>query len=71
MSDKVFKKDLPKACKYCVYGTISAFNDEIFCKKRGVTELRDFCRSYKYDPIKRAPERQKIADDYKPEDFLI
>lgn len=46
-------------------------NNEILCIKHGVTELRDSCRHYKYDPLKRVPERIKIADNYKPEDFSL
>lgn len=67
----IFNKDLPHACSYCVYGRESLFSGEILCSKRGVTSVRDFCRKYKYDPLKRVPERVKISDNYKPEDFSL
>ncbi len=70
MSD-MFNKKLPRSCSYCVHGKRSPMNNEILCKKHGVTELRDSCRHYKYDPLKRVPERIKIADNYKPEDFSL
>ena len=67
----VFNKKLPRSCSYCVYGKKSLIGNEILCKKHGVTELRDSCRHYKYDPLKRIPERIKIADNYTPEDFSL
>lgn len=67
----MFNKELPKACKYCVFGKGSLFSGEILCKKHGVTSVSDYCRHYKYDPLKRVPERVKIADGYKPEDFSL
>ena len=68
---KVFDKKIPPNCMYCVYGTPSAFSDEILCIKHGVTNGRDSCRRYKYDPLKREPNKVKIADNYKPEDFTL
>ncbi len=68
---RLFNKELPHSCKYCIHGKNSLFENEILCKKHGVTDPRDCCRSYKYDPIKRIPDRVKIADGYKPEDFSL
>lgn len=66
-----FNKELPHSCEYCVYGKKSIFSDEILCVRRGVTALRDSCRGYKYDPLKRVPKRVKISDNYSPEDFEL
>ena len=71
MGNKNFNKELAKRCEYCVHGTKSKYTDEVFCIKRGITELNDFCRKYKYDPLKRIPVRQKPSDNYKPEDFSL
>lgn len=71
MKHKVYNKNLSPSCEYCLYGNLSEFNDEIFCIKRGVTHRRDACSKYQYDPLKRIPQRQKIADGYKPEDFEL
>lgn len=62
----IFNKDLPHACSYCVYGRESLFSGEILCSKRGVTSVRDSCRKYKYDPLKRVPERVKIRTIISP-----
>lgn len=71
MFKKVFDNKIPPNCGYCVYGMQSTFTDEIICSKRGITHFRDSCRRYKYDPLKREPNKIKIADNYKPEDFSL
>lgn len=71
MSNKVFNKKLPHHCEYCVFGSCSDYSNEVLCKKRGVTDRKDSCRHYRYDPLKREPAAAKIADNYKPEDFLL
>ena len=67
----IFNKELPRSCKYCVFGKDSLISKEKQNKKRGVTDPNDYCRHYKYDPLRRVPEKVKIADGYKPEDFSL
>jgi hypothetical protein len=71
MPKSVFNKKLPRSCEYCVYGNRLDYANEILCKKHGVTEFRDSCRSYKYDPLKRTPKLAQISNNYKPEDFKL
>lgn len=71
MSKSFFDKTIPPNCQYCIHGSKSEYSQEILCKKHGVTALRDSCRQYKYDPLKREPAKIKIADNYKPEDFSL
>ena len=71
MAKSPFNKKLEKHCEYCVYGRTLNFDNQIICKKRGVTDKADNCRSYKYDPLKRVPARVKIADGYSDEDFKL
>lgn len=71
MAEKAFNKKLAPSCSYCVYGNPTAYGEEILCLKRGITERRDSCRKFKYDPLKREPQRAKIADGYKAEDFKL
>ena len=71
MGNKVFNKELPKRCEYCVYGKKSEFTNEVLCIKRGVVDASDSCRKYKYDPLKRTPQRAKMSDNYSPQDFSI
>lgn len=71
MKEKAFNKKLPRSCAYCVHGNCSAYNKEILCRKRGITEHLDSCRHYKYDPLKREPNKAKIADNYSADDFKL
>lgn len=71
MSKIGFNKNLQKSCQYCVYGTFLEMTNETVCKKRGVIEGRDYCRSYKYDPLKRTPQKAKIGDNYTADDFKL
>ena len=71
MGGKFFSKDIRKACLWCIHGRKSEYTDEVFCVKRGITSAEDYCRKYKYDPLKRTPEVQTIDKDYKAEDFSL
>ncbi len=71
MAKSVFNKKLQRSCEYCVFGSHLEFTNEIICKKHGVTDIRDFCRNYKYDPLKRVPKIPQISDNYSPEDFKL
>ncbi len=66
----VFNK-LPRSCKYCIHGKNSPLGNEVLCIKHGVTAVNDHCRHYKYDPLRRVPEKIKIADNYSPDDFKL
>lgn len=68
---KMFNKDLPKKCEYCLNATPLGSNNEMVCKIRGIVNSDDLCRRYKYDPLKREPKKQIISSDYSPEDFII
>ena len=67
----IFNKKLSKSCSFCIYGTKSEFSDEIFCAKRGVTNKRDYCRHYKYDVLKRVPDKIKASYSFTDKDFYL
>ena len=71
MSSKLFNADIKKSCLWCVHGKKSEYTNDIFCKKHGVTTAEDYCRKYKYDPLKRTPEKQTINNKFSEKDFLI
>ena len=71
MAKSLFNKKLQPSCEYCIFGERLEYANEIVCKKRGVTDKRDYCRSYKYDPLKRSPQQPKISENYNPEDFKL
>ncbi len=71
MGLKAFNKKLSKSCLYCVHGKKSDYSDDVFCKKHGVTSRLDACRHYRYDPLKRTPNKAKPSQNYNPEDFVV
>lgn len=71
MSKIGFNKNLQKSCAYCIHSKKLEGSNETICKKRGVMAERDYCRSYKYDPLKRVPQKVRISDNYSAEDFKL
>ena len=71
MALKGFSNKLQKSCLWCIHGKKSEYSDEIFCKKHGVTTRADVCHHYKYDPLKRTPQRIKPAGEFTKDDFSL
>lgn len=71
MNKKLFDKTLPKKCEYCAHSFPLGDEGEMVCRKKGMVNIDDYCRKYKYDPLKREPRRQLISDNYSPEDFAL
>lgn len=71
MARKLFDKEQPRKCEYCLYGRPSETSQDVYCEKRGVVKKNDLCRKYRYDALKRTPNVQKITGDFTPEDFSI
>lgn len=46
-----------KFCKYCERANTLSDPDVMLCKKRGVVSAGDCCRRFRYDPLKRVPNR--------------
>lgn len=64
-------KKYPKACKNCFFGRITKDNQTVLCEKQGVVEPDNCCRKYKYDPLKRIPNKTVILSDYTEDDFKL
>lgn len=67
----LFNKNLQRSCEWCVHSKRSEYSDELFCKKHGVINKRDYCRNYKYDVLKRTPNHQKRDRKFSPDEFKI
>ena len=52
LSDKI-----EKYCKYCEKASPLTDEDTMLCKKHGVVDAGHCCRSFRYDPLKRAPSK--------------
>ena len=67
----LFNKQLPQKCSTCQFAHVLQYSKEILCKKRGICDPDDCCRSYRYDPLKRIPKKAALRDDYRKEDFSL
>ena len=68
----LFRKKIERRCSYCSFaGKING--EKMICQKRGIVESGGSCRSFRYDPLKRVPERSAPLPhrDYSKEDFEL
>lgn len=54
----LFSRLLDPSCSYCRFGRPIG-GGEIACVKRGITSENGHCRKFKYDPLRRVPERRQ------------
>ncbi len=68
----LFRKKIPKSCRYCLHGT-ALDEDTVLCCKRGVTESCGACRKFRYDPCKRIPPKPKALNfsEYDTRDYSL
>ncbi len=71
MEKKLFDKSISHICGYCQNARLLSGGSEVFCMKKGLRTVNDYCRSYEYDPLKRTPKVKDIGRDYSPEDFKL
>ena len=71
MAKPILNKQIPKSCDYCFFGKKSSAFDTILCKYKGPVTARNFCRKYKYDPLKRVPVKVSDIGTYTEEDFKL
>ncbi len=72
MADKKFyKSDIIPKCGYCLNAKAISGGKEFFCLKKGLMSYDDFCKSFKYDPLKRTPKHKGIGRDFDPEDLKL
>ena len=64
-------KKYPKICANCFYGRVPKEKDSVLCEKKGVVDPQNKCRHYKYDPLKRIPEKIVLDTNYTAEDFKL
>lgn len=68
---KLFNKNITPACKYCAHGKNCAGIEETLCEKKGIVEPDYRCAAFRYNPLRRQPERLLPVGDYKQTDFLL
>jgi len=67
---KLFSQNKAR-CETCTHCAFSASADRLLCEKKGLVERGGKCRSYRYDPFKRVPERAPELPKYTKEDFSL
>ncbi len=58
-------------CAYCKFGSLSADQTSVLCKKRGVVSPEGSCRKYRYDILKRQPPRRQKPPAFSKTDFEL
>ncbi|MBR0112198.1 MAG: hypothetical protein IJM02_00455 [Clostridia bacterium] len=61
----------PPRCSYCKRGRLSPDGESVLCDKKGIVDKNSSCRSYRYDVMKRVPEKPAEIPGANPEDFEI
>lgn len=67
----LFGNTVQRACAHCKHGRKTANGDNVFCSKKGVMDAFSSCRLYKYDPLKRVPQKAKLQSDLTEKDFSL
>ena len=62
MAVYLFNKKMIRKCGYCLKGDASGDGNTILCRKKGVMPADDYCRGFKYDPLKRVPLKAKSLE---------
>ncbi|MBR3552726.1 MAG: hypothetical protein IKN72_04980 [Clostridia bacterium] len=65
------ERDEAPQCALCIHGTIVDGDDEVLCPRYGVMKPDGACRKYRYDPLKRKPQKAKLNTDFDPSDFAL
>ena len=71
MRKRVLNLQEKEACRICAHGILSPDGETVLCVKTGIRQLDSSCRSFKYDPLKRVPERAPTAGGFTKEDFEL
>ena len=61
---KLLRKDIEPRCTYCAHGSPLADGKRIACRKRGVMDAADHCRSFRYDPLRRVLREKFTNADF-------
>ena len=52
----LFRRKIERACAYCARAA-RIDDDTVACRRKGPVPAEGSCRRFKYDPLKRSPER--------------
>ncbi len=65
------KNDYSKKCENCFHGSLTSDGEAVLCVKKGIMKPDYSCGKYKYDPLKRKPEKKAQIDNFREEEFTL
>lgn len=58
--------NVEKCCAFCEFGTVIAFSSkeatDVICEKHGIVHKDHVCRSFRYDLLKREPQKKPLSE---------
>lgn len=68
----LFQKNIEPRCVYCKRG-VALDEEQILCSRKGVVDPGGACRAFRYDPLKRVPQKPVVVNfsHLKKEDFML
>lgn len=59
--------EMERSCAFCEFGTVIALPakeaTDVICEKHGVVHKDHVCRSFRYDLLKREPQKKPISEN--------
>ncbi len=71
MKKKILGRNVEPRCGYCQRGTRSPDGKTVLCPKKGVLDKDDFCKKFRYDPLKRIPRGTPEILSFSERDFSL
>jgi hypothetical protein len=64
--------NIQPACGLCAHGRISPDNESVLCVNTGIRNLDSRCKKFKYDPLKRKPQKKPAEQpEFDKSDFEL
>lgn len=65
---KLFGQNIKPDCQYCVF---ASFDDDVAYCTKGKLLSQKKCKTFKYDPLLRKPQKQAQKKAYTQDDFKL
>lgn len=71
MGKRIIGKDISPKCAYCKNGKPTPDGKSVFCIYCGIPDSEYCCKKYKYDPLKREPQKPAALAEFTADDFKL
>ncbi len=68
---KLYGNRKQTGCEVCEFGKLTADGEAVLCAAHGVVPPYHHCRRFRYDPLKRIPQRTNPLPAFSQEDFAL